>query len=165
MGEFASASWPGESSSGDAPTGLAAATDGDFEAMIKNPAKIKNLLFALLLGACFVASGGVCFAQGPEFGPINDRPAVSPYLNLLDLGYSISGLSPYQTLVQPLIQQRDATNQQQAQIQQLQRAQRATTGYGGARGTAGAGVHPTGHATRFFNYSHYYVLQSRRPTR
>lgn len=122
---------------------------------------IKKLLIATFFGGWLTASGGVCFAQGPDFGPVNDRPAVSPYLNLLDLGYSMSGLSPYNTLVQPLIQQRDATNQQQAQISQLQRSQRAAASYGGLRGT-GTAVHATGHTTRFLNYSHYYTMQNRR---
>ncbi len=80
-------------------------------------------------------------------------------MNLLDQGYALSGISPYQTLVRPMVEQNEATTQQQAQIQQLQRSQRAGAGYGSLRGTGGA-VRATGHATRFFNYSHYYALRA-----
>ncbi len=122
----------------------------------------KKCLGSGLIAAVVAMSCGVSAAQGPDFGPINERPAVSPYLNLLNQGYALSGISPYQTLVQPLIEQADATNRQQAQIQQLQRQQRVTSGYGGARGVSGA-VRSTGHQTRFLNLSHYYTNTSPRP--
>jgi hypothetical protein len=79
-------------------------------------------------------------------------PTVSPYLNLLTRNQQ--GIVPYQTLVKPLIDQRNAIQRQGAALSQLQQ-QVYTAGPGGATGTPGA----TGHATFFMNYSHFYSVR------
>jgi hypothetical protein len=79
---------------------------------------------------------------------------VSPYLNLL--GGNDIGVTNYQSLVRPLINQGTAIQRQGASLNNLQQAFGAQY-YGGRRGGA-----TTGHATFFMNYSHYYNLAPRR---
>ncbi len=82
------------------------------------------------------------------------RPTVSPYLNLLrEDGI---GLPTYHTTVRPALQQR-ATNQQQAlAIRQVQdQFNTAFVAQQSGRGQP-AGIRPTGHATQFMNFLHYY---------
>ncbi len=85
-----------------------------------------------------------------EIAPTSN-PVVSPYLLLANPGQS--NFYNYQTLVQPLLQQRMVTNQQNAAInrlgQQMQQAQQAPK----RNGQSGR---DTGHETRYLNYSHYY---------
>jgi len=99
--------------------------------------------------------------MGPS-EPLGDRPAVSPYLNLIDNGLNFSGISPYSILVQPLIEQSDRTAQQGAAIRNLQNQYGGggSSAYQGQRGANG--LRSTGHSTRFLNYSHYYTYSSAR---
>ncbi len=85
-------------------------------------------------------------AQVFRGGVGNDNPngpTVSPYLNLLQ--NNNRGITNYQSLVKPLINQNDALRRQGGAIQQLQQQQYQT---GGGRGT---GVH-----SYFMYYSHFY---------
>jgi hypothetical protein len=83
------------------------------------------------------------------------RPSVSPYANL-QMVDALGMVGGYQTLVQPFVYQRQATNVQQGSIQQLQRqvstAQSTTTS---AR-RPNQIMRDTGHQTHSMNYSHYY---------
>jgi hypothetical protein len=83
--------------------------------------------------------------QGSSDNPIG--PTVSPYLNLLSS--DSFGITNYQSLVRPLVQQGNAINRQGGAINRLQQQMSAPRGgYGGA----------TGHATFFMNYSHFYSM-------
>jgi hypothetical protein len=90
-------------------------------------------------------------AQAPS--NIYSRPTVSPYLNLLNTDRF--GVSNYQTLVRPLIEQREAAQQNQANIQQLQQQFQTAQMSAARRGSSG-GPRSTGHPSRYFTYLHYY---------
>jgi hypothetical protein len=113
--------------------------------------------FGLLVGLAIVLSGGHAFGQSP-YSNIYNRPTVSPYLNLLQSNRF--GISNYQTLVRPMIEQREASIQNQANIQQLQQQFQSGQAAAMRRGSSG-GARSTGHPSRFFTYLHYYpVLNS-----
>lgn len=80
------------------------------------------------------------------------RPRVSPYLNLLSGG---GGLE-YQTLVRPLNEMRDSQARQSQDFDRL--ARDVDQGFADTTGLFGdeRGVRSTGHASTYFNYSHYY---------
>ncbi len=112
-----------------------------------------------LLAGCVVlglAATGRAQVMGPSL-PVGNAPAVSPYLNMIDNGFNTSGVSNYSILVQPLIEQREATQQQAFAIQQLQRS--ASRAYGTSRSSGSTAIRSTGHTTRFQNTSHYYGQQ------
>lgn len=87
--------------------------------------------------------------QGRGDNPIG--PTVSPYLNLLQSGNF--GVTNYQSLVRPLIDQGTAINRQGNSLNRIQQ-QINSGGGGGYRGSSGS--RGTGHATFFMNYSHFY---------
>ncbi len=77
-----------------------------------------------------------------------NRPTVSPYINL---GTNSNGLSNYQTLVKPMIDDRQALERQNAALSQLQR-QRGIAPQSNPRD-----ADPNGRqGVRYFHYSHYY---------
>jgi hypothetical protein len=114
--------------------------------------------FALALAAAvLLLAPQVVLAQASGYYSGSDNPVgptVSPYLNLL--GSNNFGVTNYQSLVRPLINQGSAIQNQGASLSNLQQAFGAQY-YGGRRGGA-----TTGHATFFMNYSHYYNLAPRR---
>ena len=88
------------------------------------------------------------------------NPTVSPYLLMTDAGQT--GMFNYQTLVQPLVQQRMTTNHQNASINNLQQqVQNVKSNSGGRRGGQNKGD-SGGHESRYLNYSHYYSSFSNR---
>ena len=91
-------------------------------------------------------------AAAQSYDPYS-RPTVSPYLNLLQTNRF--GITNYQTLVRPMIEQRQSNIQQQANIQQLQQQFQASS-FATGRADAVGGMRNTGHPTRHFNYLHYY---------
>jgi hypothetical protein len=80
------------------------------------------------------------------------KAPVSPYVNL---GDNSNGVSNYQTFVRPMIDEREALEQQSAAIDDLNRRIHPTAVRYGRRdvGQAGAGNRP---AVRFMDYSHYF---------
>jgi hypothetical protein len=80
-------------------------------------------------------------------------PPVSPYLNLLTR--NPAGISNYQTLVRPMLEQRDALAAQAVQIRALEE-QLGALRTAGPRRTATTGRRSFGTAPRFMNLSHYY---------
>jgi hypothetical protein len=112
----------------------------------------RYLALALLFGVALVASTRPAMAQsyrGSSDNPVG--PTVSPYLNLLSNNQF--GVTNYQSLVRPLVQQGNAINRQGSELNRLQQqvgAQQRAAGAGGYGGSA------TGHATFFMNYSHFY---------
>ncbi len=79
-------------------------------------------------------------------------PTVSPYLNLVT--GDTAGVTNYQSLVRPLMEQGAAISYQGNSINRMQQQMN----YSGARRATGGA---TGHATFFMNYSHYYPQPGR----
>ena len=115
---------------------------------------MRRAVFALLTLACVSLVADQANAQG-GYTPGASRPTVSPYLNLI--GTNRFGVSNYQTLVRPLIEQREASLQNQANIQQLQQQFQSNQAAAMRRGSTG-GVGQTGHPSRYFTYLHYYPI-------
>jgi hypothetical protein len=87
------------------------------------------------------------YYQGRGDNPVG--PTVSPYLNLLQS--NSLGITNYQSLVKPLIDQGNAINRQGNSLNRIQQQINTPSAYGGAGGSSG-----TGHTTFFMNYSHFY---------
>ena len=79
------------------------------------------------------------------------RPAVSPYVNLLQ--GNDAGVSNYFTQVRPMLRQGLVNTQQSANIQSLQHQVAGATAAGQ---TGSVGIRQTGHITTFRNYSHFF---------
>jgi hypothetical protein len=93
-------------------------------------------------------------AQSPPPGPAvggAPRPPISPYLNLLRRGGSVS--NNYFNLVRPEFEFRN--NIQRLQQDQTQLERRVDSGTQGA-----AGLPATGHSVQFMNTSHYFGTRS-----
>jgi hypothetical protein len=102
------------------------------------------------------AQGFGGYYQGRGDNPVG--PTVSPYLNLLQS--TQFGVTNYQSLVRPLIDQGNAINRQGNSLnriqQQINSPSAGGSGYGGAPNSRG-----TGHTTFFMNYSHFYQQPAR----
>jgi hypothetical protein len=82
------------------------------------------------------------------------RGTVSPYLNL---GYNANGLSNYATLVRPLLNQREALEQQADDAQPARRPARTPNLRQAAAQRGATGAAPARERPRpFLNYSHYF---------
>lgn len=118
---------------------------------------------ALLGGLCWLAATSTTAAQSMRpFDPpnrnrlnstIESRPTVSPYINLVD---GTSGLSNYQTLVRPLIEEREELNRQWTELDRINRQMNGLTGAAKRpdSGPMGSGNRST--AVRYMHYSHYF---------
>ena len=82
----------------------------------------------------------------------SSRPVVSPYLNLLRP--SSPDLPNYQTLVQPQLNQMRINRQQSSELQRAQHQLR--TAQSRSNEVPLGPFRPTGYATRYLNYSHFY---------
>jgi TolA-binding protein len=125
----------------------------------------------LLLAACGgLMLTGEAQAQSPgqtgqrPFENTYRRPTVSPYLQLQQQGMNpLQNQNIYQTMVQPQMQQ------QQQQIEQLQQRRQLNKMQGQVRQIEQSSqarqfdetIRPTGHASTYMNYSHYYPQQRR----
>jgi hypothetical protein len=109
-------------------------------------------MIAFLSGVVWLGMSRCATAQNGVSGqPLNSAPVVSPFLNL---GYNTNGLSNYQSLVKPMIDERSDLMRQSANLQQLQRQVR--NGQGVEDPTSrGRGARSQG-AVRFMHYSHFY---------
>lgn len=87
--------------------------------------------------------------------PTQNRPTVSPYLNLLQTNQF--GISQYHSLVRPQLEARDASQRNSAQISQLQ-SQVQSFQANANRSRAGG---RSGHVTSQLYYSHYYNMRER----
>jgi len=87
---------------------------------------------------------------------ISNRPTVSPWLNLLRNDGGINNISNYQTLVRPLLEQRQQASMQTRQISQLQ--SQVASQRSQAAQQSQTGVRPTGHPTRYLNYLQFFPL-------
>lgn len=109
---------------------------------------IRRACFSFLVVACLIAGTQRAEAQGGYRGSADNPvgPTVSPYLNLLNTDQF--GVTNYQSLVRPLVQQGNAINRQGNELNRIQ--QQISSPRGGYGGAA------TGHTTFFMNYSHFY---------
>ena len=92
--------------------------------------------------------------MAPYNPPIYTSPPTSPYLNL---GVNANGLSNYQTLVRPMIEEQEMNRRQSAALQQLQRQGGASPHAPEPSEAAGRNGSTRGQSpVRFMHYSHYY---------
>ena len=119
-------------------------------------AGLAGLLVALVMTQ--VASAQFPTYRPPSTSPLNNainRPTVSPYLNLLQR--SGNGMPTYQTLVRPMVEQRQQAARNAAQIQQLQQDLSANSRAGQVRSTGESQqVRGTGHVSGFMNHMHFF---------
>lgn len=107
-----------------------------------------------VVGMAGVARGQVRGGVYPDAAnPYYSRPAVSPYLNLLQPGGAFN-LPQYQSFVKPLLDQQ-AINERNAFDSQVTRRQVNSLQNQFNNAAFGPG-RATGHPTRYMNYSHYY---------
>ena len=98
------------------------------------------------LGLAFFVSGAPLLAQAPGIvGNPGNRPAVSPYINLLRAGSS-AGVN-YYGLVKPEIEFRTGIQRNQ---QQIAAGQQSLTEFS-------AGLSTTGHPTRYMTHWSYFM--------
>lgn len=107
--------------------------------------KLHLLALTVLAIAIVAVVPNVASAQGFYRGSSDspNGPTVSPYMNLLQS--NAFGVTNYQSLVKPLIDQGSAIRNQGRAINQVQ--QQLYSGAGGA---------PSGRGSRFMYYSHFY---------
>ncbi len=107
-------------------------------------------MVVLLVSSVETATAQVPSRQYGTYDPILDRPALSPYYQLMRREGNTGGTN-YQMWVMPQLRAMDTAATQQRQIQQLQgqvaqvRSQQTPTG-----------PITTGHHTFFGNYSHFF---------
>jgi len=121
----------------------------------------RNALSMTFFCSCLFGQAAVAVAQYPMAlgqpgfpSPIYSQPTVSPYLNLLN--NPNPNVTNYQSLVRPMLDERDAVARQDAKGQQVPQSQRRNP-------TAGKrSPDDRTQAARFLNYSHYYGENLRR---
>jgi hypothetical protein len=129
---------------------------------IRTDRLLRGLAVATAIACGWVATTGSASAQGPGQKPFQDiyrRPAVSPYNQISNFGNNpqMAG-NIYQQIVMPqqqqqrqqleMIDQRRQVGKIQNQVTQIQRDTRARQ--------FDETIRPTGHASTYMNYSHYY---------
>ena len=95
------------------------------------------------------------------FENVSNRPAVSPYLNLMREGFDDDTLN-YQSLVRPQLNQIETNQRQQQANQQIYRQLQALEGRASYPVSGSTAIAPTGHPTVYLNHSHYYRMPARR---
>ena len=123
-----------------------------------------NLLRIALLVATFAIITGSSQGANAQVSTtayvnnyILNRPTVSPYLNLVRRD-GFGGVTNYQTLVRPQLEQREFARQQQAQILRVEQqvaAQRQRS-FAPVPTQRAARTFSTGHPTQFQNTGNYY---------
>jgi hypothetical protein len=111
------------------------------------------------VGALIVVLGATAASNGQQpYGPYQPRPTLSPWLNMFrrDTG----PLDNYHTFVQPRFQAQQAFQAQQGAIDQ-QQFNIDSLGHDVTQLEAQrhAQIHPTGTASTYMNFSHYYGAQ------
>ena len=119
---------------------------------------------AILVGSLVAAS--TCFAQGPTNKPFENtyrRPNVSPYMQLQQMGTNpLQAQNIYQTAVQPQVEQQRQQIEQLQQRRQLQQMQSQVANMNTPRSRQlDESIRPTGHASTYMNYSHFYPMPRR----
>ncbi len=117
---------------------------------------------SLMCCACWLATSVTARAQSMRpfdrpgsrpYQSIESRPTVSPYVNLAN---NNGGLSNYQALVRPLLEEREELNRQWTALEQLNQQMHGSNGSDNRADTTrgSAGGRPS--AVRFMHYSHYF---------
>ena len=111
------------------------------------------------VGTLIVVLASTAASDGQQpYGPYQPRPTLSPWLNMFrrDTG----PLDNYHTFVQPRFQAQQAFQTQQGAIEQ-QQFNIDSLGHDVTQLEAQrhAQIHPTGTASTYMNYSHYYGAQ------
>ncbi len=125
---------------------------------------IYTLAKATLLGGfCWLAATSTSAAQTMRpFDPpgrnrlnsaMESRPTVSPYINLAN---GTSGLSNYQTLVRPLIEEREELNRQWTELERINKQLTGMTGSAERPESRRMGTGQRSTAVRYMHYSHYF---------
>ena len=117
------------------------------------------------LSAGLIAAGQ-SHGQGPSSRPFENtyrRPNVSPYMQLQQQGLNpLQNQNIYQTMVQPQVQQQQQQIEQLQQRRQMQQVQAQVANMNSPRGRQlDESIRPTGHASTYMNYSHFYPMGRR----
>lgn len=129
--------------------------------MMRRDTDLRFATFTMVLAALAIAGVAPLASRGAElpFSSTYRRPAVSPYMQLQQQGYNpLQQQNIYQTMVQPQVQQ------QQQQIEQLNQRRQMGQLQNQVRQIQQSPqnrqfdetIRPTGHASTFMNYSHFY---------
>jgi len=113
----------------------------------------------------WLIAGNEASAQGPGGKPFENiyrRPAVSPYNQMSQNIFNpLANQNVYQQQVQPRLEQQQQMMEQLSQRQQVGRLQNQIQQI--QQGTMGrqidTTIRPTGHASTYMNYSHYYQMR------
>ena len=119
---------------------------------------------AILVGSLVAASTSL--AQGPTTKPFENtyrRPNVSPYMQLQQQGMNpLQNQNIYQTMVQPQMEQQLGQIEQLQQRRQMQQIQSQVANMNSPRSRQlDESIRPTGHASTYMNYSHFYPMGRR----
>ena len=121
-----------------------------------------NVATAAVVIGSLVATGD-CVAQRPSSQPFQNtyrRPTVSPYMQLQQQGMNpLQNQNIYQTMVQPQMQQQQQQIEQLQQRRQMSQIQSQVANMNSPRSRQlDESIRPTGHASTYMNYSHYYPM-------
>jgi ABC-type sugar transport system substrate-binding protein len=132
--------------------------------MMNRNQRLSAMTVALVLGGLMWVSHS--HAQGPGSKPFEStyrRPNVSPYMQLQQQGLNpLQNQNIYQTMVQPQVQQQQQQIEQLQQRRQMQQVQAQVANMNSPRGRQlDESIRPTGHASTYMNYSHFYPMGRR----
>ena len=118
---------------------------------------------AMAVVICSLMATGECVAQRPGSQPFQStyrRPNVSPYMQLQQQGMNpLQNQNVYQTMVQPQMQQQQQQIEQLQQRRQMSQIQSQVANMNSPRSRQlDESIRPTGHASTYMNYSHYYPM-------
>ena len=118
---------------------------------------------AMAFVICSLMATGECVAQRPGSQPFQNtyrRPNVSPYMQLQQQGMNpLQNQNIYQTMVQPQMQQQQQQIEQLQQRRQMSQIQSQVANMNSPRSRQlDESIRPTGHASTYMNYSHYYPM-------
>ncbi len=126
----------------------------------------KLMIVAIVCGGSWLLAAPLATGQSMRYNAVTPQSAgryysatfarspVSPYLNL---GINANGVSNYQTLVRPLIEEREAIERQSAVLDQLNRQIQGAAATGNWREVEKISRRVRSQrGVRFMHYSHYY---------
>lgn len=93
---------------------------------------------------------------GKPFQTLHREPALSPYLTLDLLNDDDTGLPNYYAFYQPMRQQQQANEAQEARIRRMQQQLRVANATGAVSRTVQGGMPTTGNSSQFMNLGNYF---------
>ena len=138
----------------------------DMGSTMKIHLRIDATATAVLVGSLIAIAASATFAQGPSQKPFENtyrRPNVSPYAQLTQQGFNpLQSQTIYQQQVQPQMQQQRQQIEQLQQRRQIQQVQSQVANMNSPRTRQlDESIRPTGHASTYMNYSHFYPMGRR----